>query len=66
MTMDWKWAFDGIGTALLTLLITGVTAGIVYKKVTKKSKQVQKQKGGKHSNLYQAGKNITHGKRDEE
>lgn len=61
--MDWKWAFDGIGTALVTLLITGATAGIVYKKIV--NKQVQKQKSGKNSTLYQAGKNIENGKRDE-
>jgi hypothetical protein len=63
--MDWKWAFDGIGTALIILLITGASAGIVYKKITN-NKQVQKQKGGKNSTLYQAGKNIANGKRDEE
>ncbi len=62
--MDWKWAFDGIGTALVTLLITGVTAGIVYKKMV--NKQVQQQKGGKNSTLYQAGKNIENGKRNKE
>lgn len=60
--MDWKWAFDGIGTALVTLLVTGATAGIVYKKIV--NKQVQKQKGGSYSTLYQAGKNIHNGKRE--
>lgn len=63
--MDWiKWVFDGIGTALLVLIITGVSAGVYYKKVVK-TKQIQKQKGGDGSTLYQAGKNITKGKSDE-
>ena len=53
-----EWIFDGIGTAIITLIIGFIGGGTVgYRIAIKKTKTVQKQKAGDNAQQTQIGGN---------
>ena len=55
---DWiKWVFDGLGTAIISLIAGGVFGGFVgYRIGKRRSKVVQTQQAGSDSSQFQVGK----------
>lgn len=58
---DWvKWFFDGLGTEIISVIIGAVGGGLIGFRIGKrKSKFIQTQEAGSHSEQYQKGKSVS-------